>query len=35
MTGLRGILVWALLAPFLTLALYHALRPLLRRMSRQ
>jgi uncharacterized protein (DUF2062 family) len=34
MTGLRGILVWAILAPFLILTLYHALRPLLRRMSR-
>lgn len=33
MTGVRGILVWILIAPFLLTGLYFSLRPLLRRSA--
>ncbi len=33
MTGVRGILVWSLLAPVLLAVLYHSLRPLIRRAA--
>ena len=33
MTGVRGILVWSLLAPAVWAALYFSLRPLLRRVA--
>jgi uncharacterized protein (DUF2062 family) len=34
MVGVYGITVWALIAPWLALALYFSLRPLLRRLAR-
>jgi uncharacterized protein (DUF2062 family) len=33
MTGLRGIIVWCLMAPWVLAALYFSLRPLLRRLA--